>query len=152
MSNGARLCAKRQPRGEQTCCGWSCGHSRAPKARRGSYSFVRTSIICVRGRRDALPYSRPSTFDPRAHCLDRGYGLSSTREWIMAEPVYVIGAGRTDFKRNFKKEGKAIRHIILEASRAALLDAGIDPGEIDAGVVGNFAGGLFTRQLHLGAF
>jgi acetyl-CoA acetyltransferase len=70
----------------------------------------------------------------------------------MAEPVYVIGAGRTDFKRNFMKEGKTIRHIILEASRAALADAGIDPGDIDAGVVGNFAGGLFTRQLHLGAF
>ncbi len=70
----------------------------------------------------------------------------------MAEPVYVIGAGRTDFKRNFKKEGKTIRHIILEAGRAAIADAGIDPQDIAAGVVGNFASGLFTRQLHLGAF
>ena len=70
----------------------------------------------------------------------------------MAEPVYVIGAGRTDFKRNFKKEGKTIRHIILEAASAAIADAQIDPDEIQAGVVGNFAGGLFTRQLHLGAF
>src|SRR5258708_10641058 len=70
----------------------------------------------------------------------------------MAEPVYVIGAGRTDFKRNFKKEGKTIRHIILEAGRAAIADAGIDPQDIGAGVVGNFASGLFTRQLHLGAF
>ncbi|HTD88377.1 MAG TPA: thiolase family protein, partial [Candidatus Binatia bacterium] len=34
----------------------------------------------------------------------------------------------------------------------AIADAGIDPGEIQAGVVGNFASGLFTRQLHLGAF
>jgi acetyl-CoA acetyltransferase len=69
----------------------------------------------------------------------------------MAEPVYVIGAGRTDFKRNFKKEGKTIRHIILEAAQAAIADAGIAPGDINAGVVGNFASGLFTRQLHLGA-
>jgi acetyl-CoA acetyltransferase len=70
----------------------------------------------------------------------------------MAEPVYVIGAGRTDFKRNFKKEDKTIRHIILEAARGALVEAGIDPADIQAGVVGNFASGLFTRQLHLGAF
>src|SRR6266446_10495105 len=70
----------------------------------------------------------------------------------MAESVYVIGAGRTDFKRNFKKEGKTIRHIILEAGRAAIADAGIEPQDIAAGIVGNFASGLFTRQLHLGAF
>jgi acetyl-CoA acetyltransferase len=70
----------------------------------------------------------------------------------MAEPVYVIGAGRTDFKRNFKKEGGTIRHILLEAARSAIAQAGIDPADIQAGVVGNFAGGLFTRQLHLGAF
>jgi acetyl-CoA C-acetyltransferase len=70
----------------------------------------------------------------------------------MAVPVYVLGAGRTDFRRNFKKEGKTIRHIILEAAHAAIADAGIDPKDIDSGVVGNFASGLFTRQLHLGAF
>ena len=70
----------------------------------------------------------------------------------MAEPVYILGAGRTDFKRNFKKEGKTIRHIIIEAGQSAIADAGIDAADIQAGVVGNFAGGLFTRQLHLGAF
>ena len=70
----------------------------------------------------------------------------------MAEPVYVIGAGRTDFKRNFKKEGKTLRHVIFESACAALTDAGIEPGDVEAGIVGNFAGGLFTRQEHLGAF
>jgi acetyl-CoA C-acetyltransferase len=69
----------------------------------------------------------------------------------MAEPVYVIGAGRTDFRRNLRKEGRSIRDVIVEAGRAAIADAGIDPGEVDSGVVGNFAAGLFTRQLHLGA-
>jgi acetyl-CoA C-acetyltransferase len=69
----------------------------------------------------------------------------------MAEPVYVIGVGRTDFKRNVRREGKTIRDLIVEAARAAIDDAGIDPGEIQSGVVGNFAAGLFTRQLHLGA-
>ena len=70
----------------------------------------------------------------------------------MHEAVYVIGAGRTDFKRNFQREGKSIRHIILEAGREAIANAGIQPGDIQAGVVGNFASGLFTKQLHLGAF
>jgi acetyl-CoA acetyltransferase len=70
----------------------------------------------------------------------------------MAVPVYVLGAGRTDFRRNFKKEGKTLRHIILEAAHAALDDARIDPQDIASGVVGNFASGLFTRQLHVGAF
>ncbi|HSU65899.1 MAG TPA: beta-ketoacyl synthase N-terminal-like domain-containing protein [Tepidisphaeraceae bacterium] len=70
----------------------------------------------------------------------------------MAEAVYVLGAGRTDFKRNLSKEGKDIRDVIIEAGRGAIGSAGIDPADIQSGVVGNFAGGLFTRQLHLGAF
>ncbi len=70
----------------------------------------------------------------------------------MAEPVHIIGAGRTDFKRNFKKEGKTLRHVILEAAQTAIADSGIDPAAIQSGVVGNFASGLFTRQLHLGSF
>lgn len=70
----------------------------------------------------------------------------------MAEAVYILGAGRTDFKRNIRKEGKTIRHIILDAAQAAIADAGIEPQDIQAGIVGNFASGLFTRQLHLGAF
>jgi acetyl-CoA C-acetyltransferase len=69
----------------------------------------------------------------------------------MAEPVYLIGAGRTDFKRNLRKEGKTLRDLILDASRAAIGDARVDPADIQSGVVGNFAAGLFTRQLHLGA-
>src|SRR3954468_12676653 len=70
----------------------------------------------------------------------------------MAEPVYLIGAARTDFKRNLRKEGRGLRHVIVEAGREAIADAGIVPGDVTSGVVGNFAAGLFTRQLHLGAF
>src|SRR5437763_637666 len=68
------------------------------------------------------------------------------------EPVYIIGGGRTDFKRNLKKEGKTIRHVIAEAGKRAIEDAKIDPGEIQAGAVGNFNAGQFTKQLQLGAF
>src|SRR5688572_7990646 len=70
----------------------------------------------------------------------------------MPAPVYLIGAARTDFKRNLAKEGKGPRDVLVEAGRAAIDAAGIDPGAVGSGVVGNFAGGLFTRQLHLGAF
>ena len=70
----------------------------------------------------------------------------------MSESVYILGGGRTDFKRNLKKEGKTIRHIIIEAGKKAIEDAKIDPGEIQAGAVGNFNAGQFTKQLQLGAF
>src|SRR6266496_4094636 len=53
---------------------------------------------------------------------------------------------------DLQKEGKTIRHIILEAASGAIADAGIEAGEIQTGVIGNFASGLFTKQLHLGAF
>ena len=68
------------------------------------------------------------------------------------EPVYILGGGRTDFKRNLKKEGKTLRNLIVEAGQAALKDAKIDPKEIQAAAVGNFNGGQVTKQLHLGAF
>jgi acetyl-CoA C-acetyltransferase len=69
----------------------------------------------------------------------------------MPQPVYLVGAARTDFKRNLAKEGKGLRDVVVEAGRGAIASAGIDPGDVGSGVVGNFAGGLFTRQLHLGA-
>src|SRR5437667_291052 len=72
--------------------------------------------------------------------------------FIMSESVYILGGGRTDFKRNLKKEGKTIRHIIIEAGKRAIDDAKIDPAEIQAGAVGNFNAGQFTKQLQLGAF
>jgi len=70
----------------------------------------------------------------------------------MNEPVYILGGGRTDFKRNLKKEGKTIRDLITESGRKAIADAQIDPAEIQAAAVGNFNAGQFTKQLHLGAF
>src|SRR5438132_5555550 len=67
----------------------------------------------------------------------------------MNEPVYILGGARTDFKRNMKKEGKTIRHLIIEAGKKALDDAKSDAGEIQAGAVGNFNAGQFTKQLQL---
>jgi len=69
----------------------------------------------------------------------------------MPAAVYLIGAARTDFKRNLGREGKGPRDVLVEAGRDAIAGAGIEPGDVTSGVVGNFAAGLFTRQLHLGA-
>jgi acetyl-CoA acetyltransferase len=69
----------------------------------------------------------------------------------MHRPVHVVGVARTDFKRNFRKEGITLADAIVEAGRAAIADAGLEPAAIQAGLVGNFAAGLFTRQLHLGS-
>jgi acetyl-CoA C-acetyltransferase len=42
--------------------------------------------------------------------------------------------------------------LITEAGKKAIDDAKIDPAEIQAGAVGNFNAGQFTKQLQLGAF
>ena len=65
--------------------------------------------------------------------------------------VHLLGGARTDFKRNLQKEGHSLQDVIVEVAQAVLAKTGVDPGTVQAGIVGNFAGGLFTRQLHLGA-
>src|SRR6202008_2572877 len=68
------------------------------------------------------------------------------------EPVYILGGGRTDFKRNLKKEGKTIRDLITEAGRKGIQETKIDPAEIGEGGVGNFKAGQSTNHPHLGPF
>jgi len=69
----------------------------------------------------------------------------------MDSKVFLLGAGRTDFKRNFRKEGKTLRDVVIETAQATLDDAKVPAAEVNSGIVGNFAGGLYTRQLHLGS-
>ena len=69
----------------------------------------------------------------------------------MNQNIYVIGAARTDFKRNLKKEGRTLQDVIVEVGRDAIANAGLMPTDVQAGIVGNFAAGLYTRQLHLGS-
>src|SRR6476659_7986359 len=44
----------------------------------------------------------------------------------MSESVYILGGRRIIKKKNMKKEGKTIRHIIIEADKKAIDDAKID--------------------------
>ncbi|MBV9464027.1 MAG: thiolase domain-containing protein [Verrucomicrobiae bacterium] len=69
----------------------------------------------------------------------------------MLEPVYLFAAARSDFKRNFKKEGKSLRQAIPEMAREVLAAAELAPREVQSAIVGNFAGGMFSKQLHLGS-
>jgi acetyl-CoA C-acetyltransferase len=88
----------------------------------------------------------------RMRSPERDDSVERLARLLIMNEVYILGGGRTDFKRNLKKEGKAIRHVIVEAGKKAMDDAKIDPAEIQAGAVGNFNSGQFTKQLQLGAF
>lgn len=67
--------------------------------------------------------------------------------------VYLLGGSQTDFARNLAAEGieDAVFSLIQEAAIAAVEDAGIDPGDVQRGHVGNHSSEIFTGQSHLGA-
>jgi acetyl-CoA C-acetyltransferase len=64
--------------------------------------------------------------------------------------IYVLGGYQTDFSRNWAREGLGIHELFAEALTGAVSAAGIDPGQIQSGHVGNFVGDLFAHQGLLG--
>lgn len=66
--------------------------------------------------------------------------------------VYLLGGYQTDFARNWHRENKHISAMMREAYQNSLACTRIDPSDIDAFFVGNFASELFCMQGHLGAF
>jgi acetyl-CoA C-acetyltransferase len=70
-----------------------------------------------------------------------------------ARGVYLLGGSQTDFQRNLAAEGveDAVFSLIQEAAIGAIEDAGIDPGDVQRGHVGNHSSEIFTGQSHLGA-
>src|SRR5690625_1141522 len=74
------------------------------------------------------------------------------RENSRTNPVYLIGGEQTDFARNFSREGKHFVAIMREVTLGALANAELEPNEIEAAHVGNFAGELYSKQGHFGAF
>ncbi|MEZ5569357.1 MAG: acetyl-CoA acetyltransferase [Halioglobus sp.] len=70
----------------------------------------------------------------------------------MSQPVYILGGSQTDFARNWAREGLDIYAMFVEALTTGIANAGIDPGQIEVGHVGNFVGDLFTGQGLLGGF
>lgn len=66
--------------------------------------------------------------------------------------VYILGGYQTDFARNWAKENKHIAAMMREAYHGSLETTEIDPGDIEAAFIGNFAAELYCMQAHLGAF
>jgi acetyl-CoA C-acetyltransferase len=68
------------------------------------------------------------------------------------DKVYILGGYQTDFARNWNRENKHISAIMREAYEGSLLETKVEPSDIDAAFVGNFASELYCKQGHLGAF
>jgi acetyl-CoA C-acetyltransferase len=63
--------------------------------------------------------------------------------------VAVIGVGKTAFG---VLEGQDIRSLAVAASRTAMANAAIEPAQVEAFYLGNFAGPSFVGQSHLAPF
>ncbi len=64
-------------------------------------------------------------------------------------PVAVAGIGKTAFGAFADKD---LRTLAVEAARACLADAGVEPSAVDAFYLGNFAGPSFVGQNHLAPY
>jgi acetyl-CoA C-acetyltransferase len=71
---------------------------------------------------------------------------------MSSKDVYILGGSQTDFARNWAREGLEIYDMFAESLSEAVTNAGIEPGQIEVGHVGNFVGELFTGQGLLGGF
>lgn len=70
----------------------------------------------------------------------------------MSQAVYILGGSQTDFARNVVREGLELFDLFSESVEYALADAGLEPGQISVGHVGNFVGDLFAGQGLIGGF
>jgi acetyl-CoA C-acetyltransferase len=66
--------------------------------------------------------------------------------------ICILGGYQTDFARNWSRENKHIVAMMREAYQGSIETTEIDPGDIDAAFIGNFAGELYCMQGHLSAF
>ncbi len=66
--------------------------------------------------------------------------------------VYILGGYQTDFARNWGRENKHIVAMMREAYRGGIEQTQIEPADIRAAFIGNFAAELYCMQGHLGAF
>ena len=71
---------------------------------------------------------------------------------MQSKPVYILGGYQTDFARNWARENKHISAMMREAYEGSLVTTRIEPKDIKAMFVGNFAAELYCMQGHLGAF
>lgn len=68
------------------------------------------------------------------------------------DKIYILGGYQTDFARNWHKENKHISAMMREAYQGSLESTAVQPGDIKAAFIGNFAAELYCMQGLLGAF
>jgi acetyl-CoA C-acetyltransferase len=66
--------------------------------------------------------------------------------------IYILGGYQTDFARNWAKENKHIAAMMREAYQGSIEATKLEPSDIKAAFIGNFAAELYCMQAHLGAF
>ena len=66
--------------------------------------------------------------------------------------VFILGGAQTDFARNWLKESKHFVELMREAVVGGLKTAQLEPKDIETAHIGNFAGELYGKQGHMGAF
>jgi len=71
---------------------------------------------------------------------------------MKCDKVYILGGYQTDFARNWSRENKHIVAMMREAYQGSLLSTKVEPSDISAAFIGNFAGELYCKQGNLGAF
>ncbi|MFK8023702.1 MAG: acetyl-CoA acetyltransferase [Ilumatobacter sp.] len=70
----------------------------------------------------------------------------------MNDPVYILGGAQSDFARNWTRDEHTMFDLFASTVTDALIDAQIDPRDIEVGHVGNFVAVLFTGQGMLGGW
>jgi acetyl-CoA C-acetyltransferase len=71
---------------------------------------------------------------------------------VSNQQVFILGGYQTDFARNWSRENKHIAAMMREAYEGSLVTTGVEPAQIGAAFIGNFAAELYCMQAHLGAF
>ena len=68
------------------------------------------------------------------------------------DKIFILGGYQTDFARNWYKENKHISAMMREAYQGSLESCTVQPEDIEAAFIGNFAAELYCKQGILGAF
>jgi acetyl-CoA C-acetyltransferase len=66
--------------------------------------------------------------------------------------VYILGGWQSDFSVNWARQGMSLTDAFAQAVGEGLAAVDLDPGDLETGHVGNFAGELFAGQGLLGGF
>ena len=64
--------------------------------------------------------------------------------------VYILGGYQTDFARNWARENKHITALMREAYQESIIATQVEPKDIDAAFIGNFAAELCLSNIQCG--